>query len=426
MLLLGILYSTRLVLVEVHSTIAVIKLPCMPGEDPREEYHVATTGVDTSPGSSDAPFLTLQRAQAATRCAHSKRASTLVTVHVEPGEYRLASTLELDELDSHVAWRAVSPQASSTAAVAPPILTGGERLTLREEADGWGAELDYLPDAVLLRARTLYVNGRRASRTAMTDASTARGGAAAAAPRTLFGQEAWSWYEPGIPKARREYSVGFVLRDPVRAREALAWPQGAEFVFSGVGGSAWSESRCGVAGVSQRGTDGALLPNGSVLVTMAQPCFRCWAHKCLRHKRTGHIAPPTAIVNVGRAYLRPGRWWLSTAERRLYYRPMAGEVLHQSVVVLPILERLVAARGGRGEPHGGGPVVGVSFEGFTFRHAAWLGPSTGVGYIEDQSGVGVACVMQAKDVREIAEARRRGLVRRPRALHRSHANTLRL
>ena len=29
-------------------------------------------------------------------------------------------------------------------------------------------------------------------------------------------------------------------------------------------------------------------------------------------------------------------------------------------------------------------------------------------------------------VREMAEARRRGLVRRPRALHRSHANTLRL
>ena len=54
-----------------------------------------------------------------------------------------------------------------------------------------------------------------------------------------------------------------------------------------------------------------LLPKGSVLVSMAQPCFRCWAHKCLVHKRQGHVAPPTAIVNVGRAYLRPGQWRLS-------------------------------------------------------------------------------------------------------------------
>ena len=50
--------------------------------------------------------------------------------------------------------------------------------------------------------------------------------------------------------------MGFVLRDPERAREALAWPPGVEFVFSGVGGTAWSESRCGVASVSTRGSDG--------------------------------------------------------------------------------------------------------------------------------------------------------------------------
>ena len=60
LLLLGILYSTRLVLVEVHTTIPVVRLPCAREEDPREEYHVATTGVDTNPGSADAPFLTLR------------------------------------------------------------------------------------------------------------------------------------------------------------------------------------------------------------------------------------------------------------------------------------------------------------------------------------------------------------------------------
>ena len=164
---------------------------------------------------------------------------------------------------------------------------------------------------MLQRTRTLYVNGRRASRTAIVDATTAGAGAgeaAAAAPRALFGWKAWSWFEPGTPKAMRGHSVGFVLRDPERAREALAWPRGVEFVFSGVGGTAWSESRCGVAGVSERGSDGKVLPGRAVLVTMAQPCFRCWAHKCLVHKRKGHIAPPTAIFNVGRAYLRPGQW----------------------------------------------------------------------------------------------------------------------
>ena len=207
MLLLGILYSTRLVLVEVHTTIPVVRLPCAPEEEPREEYHIATSGVDTNPGSADAPFLTLQRAQTATRCAHSKQgaAGTLLTVHVQPGEYRLASALELDDHDSHVAWRAASPQASSTAAVTPAILTGGERLALREDASGsedWAADLGHLPDAVLQGARTLYVNGRRASRTAMVDASVM----AAPYNSTLFGRKAWSWFEPGTPKARRALS----------------------------------------------------------------------------------------------------------------------------------------------------------------------------------------------------------------------------
>ena len=63
LLLLGVLYSTRLVLVEVHTTIAVTKMPCMPGEDPRKEYHVATSGKDSNSGSADAPFPTLHRAR---------------------------------------------------------------------------------------------------------------------------------------------------------------------------------------------------------------------------------------------------------------------------------------------------------------------------------------------------------------------------
>ena len=31
------------------------------------------------------------------------------------------------------------------------------------------------------------------------------------------------------------------------------------------------------------------------------------------------------------------------------------------------------------------------------RHASWFEPSTGRGYVEDQSGVGVACLQAAKD-----------------------------
>ena len=87
LLLLGILYSTRLVLVEVHTTIPVVRLPCAREEDPREEYHVATTGVDTNPGSADAPFLTLRFSRSGvgagalrgriSRCQPARRALTL-------------------------------------------------------------------------------------------------------------------------------------------------------------------------------------------------------------------------------------------------------------------------------------------------------------------------------------------------------------
>ena len=280
--------------------------------------------------------------------------------------------------------------------------------------------MSHLPRRAVEHARQLYVGGRRACRTAVPSGGChATNESKCAEPLPVWGGAAWQQtlgrfsarlqgdprrlpdrarggaWEPSSWLTRMRASPGFVLVDRARAAEALAWPArggGVEFVWTGVSGSPWSESRCPVAEVVPFGG------NVSALVRMAQPCFRCFQHKCLVQKKKGKVPPPTTIENVGPSYLRPGQFWLDTASSLIYYRPLPHQQRPSTRAVLPLLEELIRGRGaGAGV---GAPIAGLRFEGLSFRHATWFEPSSSKGYVEDQSGVGVACVRSAKDVSE--------------------------
>jgi hypothetical protein len=64
------------------------------------DFHVATGGKDSNPGTREQPFATLERARDAAR--HSKNA----TVSLAAGTYRLTKTFELNEQDSGTTYRA--------------------------------------------------------------------------------------------------------------------------------------------------------------------------------------------------------------------------------------------------------------------------------------------------------------------------------
>ena len=274
--------------------------------------HVATTGSDDNDGTLASPFATLHRAQLAVREAIPWGN---VTVHIAPGLYTLSRPLEMGLADapavgsSHrVTWRATRTDVGESGSV---ILSGGAELSFDAEQHGlWMSDVRQLPRRAVLHARQLYVEGRRASRSAQAGGGClAANGSTCVRPLPVWGERAWQWYTDA--RARRT-SSGYLILDPARAREALAWPakgKGVEFVYTGVGGSPWSESRCPVAEVSRWRGDPRRV--GAVLVRMAQPCFRCFQAARLRrvcYPSATHLLPvcyPSAASAIRLLFVRP-------------------------------------------------------------------------------------------------------------------------
>jgi len=134
----------------------------------------------------------------------------------------------------------------------------------------------------------------------------------------------------------------------------------------------WKMMRCPVASVT--GPD----------LTMQDPCWHNanvfqgqasrWSFRLL-----------SWLENAREFLDQPGEWYLDEAAGWLYYIPRPGEELATAAVELPVLEVLLE---GAGTP--GRPVEHLRFEGLTFTHATWLGPSGPEGYAADQGGFHLA------------------------------------
>jgi hypothetical protein len=91
------------------------------------DFHVATSGLDTNPGTAAAPFASLTRARDAIRAVRADGTPReAVTVLVHGGTYSLTSTFTLGAEDSGTA---AAPVVYRAQPGEPPILLGGRVLT---------------------------------------------------------------------------------------------------------------------------------------------------------------------------------------------------------------------------------------------------------------------------------------------------------
>ena len=118
-------------------------------------FHVSPTGDDDAPGTQEAPFQTLYRAQEAVREAAPTMGDDVV-VNLAPGEYRLDRTLEFTEADSGCNGHRVVYR--SAGGLGQARLLGSVALVgWKEHRDGiWKIDL---PEGMTFH--TLYENGRR-------------------------------------------------------------------------------------------------------------------------------------------------------------------------------------------------------------------------------------------------------------------------
>ena len=307
------------------------------------ELFVSPDGRNSWPGTKSHPFATLQRAQRAVRARTAAMSSDIV-VSLRGGTYRLRRPLRFSAAagDSGQNGHRVVYQAygAGTSARERVVISGGRRVTgwrrAENVAGAWRADVGDL------ETRQLFVDGRRARR-------TARG--------------------RGLPGKAIAVATGYATRS--LAPQSWQHPEDVELVFNGAkGGLGYSEARCGVSRI--RGD------SKWSLITVDEPC---WTNlkKGYDAEFAGLVpAAPTDVENSLSLLRKRGSWYLDRSRpgrHVLYYLPRRREDPRRVTVVAPVLERLLVGAG-----TADAPLHDMAFRALTFSHATWLTPNKRAGF----------------------------------------------
>ena len=287
-------------------------------------FYVAPAGSDANPGTQSKPFATIEKARAAVREINQKMTGDIVVV-LRAATYSIDRTIVFDHRDSGAAGHNVIYRSHPGETA---VISGGKKIT------GWQPDSDgrWKARTQIDNFRQLYVNGHRAVR--------ARGGALAGAE--LFGSDGYK-------------TTNTQMAD---------WgnPSDIEFCYYVV----WCHTRCKVKSITREA--------GHAVVTMLQPHFTY-----ARTKEGVRVKLPSYIENALELLDEPGEWYLDRAADTVYYIPKPGENMETARVVAPVVDKLLEVAGTLDRP-----VENIHFEGITFAHAGWLGPSK-IGLVDLQA-----------------------------------------
>ncbi len=329
-----------------------------PGPSPvAVEFWVAPHGNDAAPGTRKEPFKTLERAREAVTHVEPKQWERgEVVVSLEDGVYRLERSFMLTNQDSGRNGHDVVYRAAPGA---KPILSGAVQVT------GWTvydkALNIYKASVGRTRSRQVYVNGRRATR-ARTDSFPAGFQPQAVRPSNVTLDTPYP-AGGGIFYAKTDLN-------PAQWRDPAKWTNVQD--IEAVGKDQWRMAIVPLASIASAQELG--------LITLQQPA---WTNANITTTPIWNFWQVERFENALEFLDEPGEWYLKTAKEgnELYYKPRPDEDLAAADVELPWLEVLVEGHGTSEKP-----LSHLRFEGLTFAYATWLGPSSGNGYVPDQSG----------------------------------------
>jgi hypothetical protein len=303
------------------------------------EYWVSPNAATPGNGEINSPFQNLQQAQQAIR-NNPLRGEYTIYVNLRGGVYQGPSnTLTLTPKDSgsssaRVIYRAAPGET--------PILSGAQQVTGWQAPTGgsniWSASVAINTPTM---PRQLYVNGIRArrARSPMYPNYYTR-------TPTGYHYSYSGGLDPQIPP---------VWQNPT-AVEAVTLTQ-------------WKMMRCPIDSIQSASNVVFQTPcwnNANVYTPPVNFQLLSWFENAYEF-----LQPP---------YGQPGDWYLNPTTKVLYYIPRPGEDMSTADVELPVLEKLIDARGTESEP-----VAYLSFENLNFMYATWYGPNGPNGYVSDQS-----------------------------------------
>lgn len=311
-------------------------------------FFVSQNGNDGNPGTQEAPFLTLQRAQAAVRALPSSAFKNQdVYVLLREGTYRMQQPLVLTPEDSGREGHDVvySSYPGETA-----ILSGAIQARDWTFNAALGA---YQSNVGPCQTRQLYVNGTRAVRAQTTPYPVA--------------------FLPNFLGGGIDYL--FTTMNPAAWNDPTTWTNQKD--IEAVIITQWKMMRVPINSVLG-------IPGLGGLITMQEPA---WTNSNVNYSIVTNqpgiwsFWQVTRFENALQFLTQPGQWYLDYSGGILSYIPLPGEDITTADVELPLLETLVVGQGTLENP-----IHNIRFEGLTFSYATWLGPNSDNGYVADQSG----------------------------------------
>ena len=273
------------------------------------QFYVSPTGDDAAPGTADAPFQSVFRAQAAVREAAPNMDRDIV-VSLAPGVYRLDRTLEFTEADSgRNGFRVVYRSAGGLGKAR--LLGSAPLVGWKEHQDGiWKIDL---PDGMAFH--TLYEAGRRAWKARFPNYE----------------------HHPDMPTARGRYLVSVDGSPTSKKGEKTGW-------------------------LTYRPEDA---PRFSDVTTMKMPLFAVGKCDWMRSVHNVVSIDPEArrIIIAGRFWRgvgararffledelgfldAPGEFYLDEAAHALYYMPLGKGHPDTLGIAAPVVTRLIQIKG---------------------------------------------------------------------------------
>lgn len=299
---------------------------------PPADFHVAPTGNDRNPGSSERPFATIGRARDAVRQLIQAGLKADVTVLIRGGMYELEEPLQFGPEDSGTPQYAITYRAYPGETV---VVSGGRHLTgwQRGEGDLWVALVPGIREG-RWNFRHLWVNGRRAFR--------------ARTPNPEADPPCWQLQGATLSPDLQSYTYQFA------PGQLQAWKNLTD-VEAVVFGN-WEITRKRFQSVDV----------ASGQAQMAGP-----------HAAPHEAIAPSAgrwfyIENAYEALDQPGEWVLDRSSGLLIYWPHPGEDLQTAEVIAPKLTCLLEVQGTPEQP-----VQNLHFRGLQFAFAEWFPPAGG-------------------------------------------------
>ncbi len=290
---------------------------------PGFDIYVSPEGNDAAAGTLTAPVKSLHRAA---ELAREKAGTAPLTIYLSGGRYALTEPLVLGPGDggkeeAPVRWEALPGET--------PVVSGGiplDQWTLEEDGS-WSAEL---PGPYQGTFRSLYVNGKMATRARHPNGGYLRVGKAGEDLRTHF-----HFNETDIPE--------------------LSDAEGIELVFL----HDWSVTRIPVKSVDW--TSRQLTAVDSIGARLDFFTMTHWEEH-----------PRYYLENAQEFCDQAGEWYADFQAGKIRYRPFPEDTIEKTTGFIPVAEKLLVMQGKQGQP-----LEHISFAGIAFEHTAWTLPEKG-------------------------------------------------